>query len=260
MLENEALLKAVLDKPDDDGPRLAYADWCLQQTEEVTRARGEFIKLEIELVRTPYNPLRPPVKAWNRQDRLLNLYRKNWSGGLAEKVADFSFQRGFVEWINVPATVFLERGAEFHARAPVRHADLTGAKPVLEKLAESPHLERLRSLALEGQLLGDTEAGRLAESSRLANLRWLSLANNQIGRLGVEAFCRSKSLPKLVVLGLKNNPCDPRERYGCDDHLITARWMTEEGKSLEAVYGPKPWLHGLGETLEDWFPSRFSLT
>ncbi len=48
--DHPAFLKAIIAKPDEDTPRLAYADWCDEcgQTE-----RAEFIRVQIELARIP---------------------------------------------------------------------------------------------------------------------------------------------------------------------------------------------------------------
>ena len=44
-----ALLDAVRDDPDDDLPRLAYADWLMEQPSEAEQGRGEFIQLQCRL-------------------------------------------------------------------------------------------------------------------------------------------------------------------------------------------------------------------
>ncbi len=36
MTDNDALLRAILDSPDDDAPRLVYADW-LEENGDATR-------------------------------------------------------------------------------------------------------------------------------------------------------------------------------------------------------------------------------
>jgi uncharacterized protein (TIGR02996 family) len=51
MNEEEALLQAVLEHPDDDGPRLAYAEWAERQPEESIRARAAFIRAQIAILR-----------------------------------------------------------------------------------------------------------------------------------------------------------------------------------------------------------------
>ena len=50
MTEREAFLKAICDSPDDDTPRLVYADWLTEHGEE---SRAEFIRVQCELARTP---------------------------------------------------------------------------------------------------------------------------------------------------------------------------------------------------------------
>jgi uncharacterized protein (TIGR02996 family) len=52
MIENQALLSAILADPDDDRPRLGYADW-LEQHGQFDRAR--LIRVQIELARLPDN-------------------------------------------------------------------------------------------------------------------------------------------------------------------------------------------------------------
>jgi uncharacterized protein (TIGR02996 family) len=52
-----ALLDAIRETPEDDTPRLALADWLLEQPEPVAEARGEFIHLQCRLKRLPdYEP------------------------------------------------------------------------------------------------------------------------------------------------------------------------------------------------------------
>src|SRR5947199_380170 len=49
MAENQQLFRAVLADPDDDDPRLRYAQWLEAQGDP----RGEFILVQGELARTP---------------------------------------------------------------------------------------------------------------------------------------------------------------------------------------------------------------
>jgi uncharacterized protein (TIGR02996 family) len=53
MGEREALLRAVCENPDDDLPRLVFADWLEEQGE---LERAEFIRGEVELDRQPGYP------------------------------------------------------------------------------------------------------------------------------------------------------------------------------------------------------------
>ena len=48
MTDEAARLKAVLDAPDDDAPRLAYARWSEEQGDEVSVARAELIQISAQ--------------------------------------------------------------------------------------------------------------------------------------------------------------------------------------------------------------------
>ena len=49
MTQRDALLRAVCENPDDDLPRLVFADWCDENGEP---ERAEFIRTQIELRRS----------------------------------------------------------------------------------------------------------------------------------------------------------------------------------------------------------------
>ena len=59
MTERDAFLQAIRDSPDDDTPRLVFADWL---TENGDADRGEFIRVQCELARRW--PLAPPGTAY----------------------------------------------------------------------------------------------------------------------------------------------------------------------------------------------------
>src|SRR4051795_602322 len=76
MSEEDGLLQAILDDPEDDAPRLVYSDW-LEDHGEPNRAA--FIRLQIELARLPKGDSRHPPLA----RREAALFRRNadaWFG------------------------------------------------------------------------------------------------------------------------------------------------------------------------------------
>lgn len=50
MTDGEAILRTILDNPDDDAPRLVYADWLDEHGQEEA---AEFIRVQVELARSP---------------------------------------------------------------------------------------------------------------------------------------------------------------------------------------------------------------
>jgi len=260
MLENDALLKAVLEKPDDDAPRLAYADWCLKQTDEVTRARGEFIRTQITMAGLPVaGQTEQRSNLEFREEKLLRMHGRAWAGEpgtLADKV---TFYRGFVELAELPARRFLEAAARLLALAPIRHLNLTGAAAVARDLFSSPYLAKIRSLSLDGCGWQDGDMHWLVESAGLPALRWLSLVNNRLGFEGARTLAASKLSKQLVHVNFEGNPVNPGRRYSTDNGNMVADWLPEEGQWLEKWHGRQTWLHAAEGS--DWIPvpDRFRL-
>src|SRR5207244_1721028 len=71
------LLRAVLEAPDADEPRLAYADQLANSSRAVDQFRAEFIRLQIELHHLPDSDPKWP-KLIGRERELLEQYRAAW--------------------------------------------------------------------------------------------------------------------------------------------------------------------------------------
>src|SRR5205814_2983442 len=93
-----AFLRAIRDRPDDDLPRLVYADYL----DERGDPRGEFIRLQCEVARADGSPPRARELV-RRGAELLDRYDAAWAGLLAEAAYQATFHRGFVEDIEIGA-------------------------------------------------------------------------------------------------------------------------------------------------------------
>lgn len=259
--EETALLNAVLRNPDDDAPRFAYADWCERQTDAPTKARAEFIRIQIEISRLTNEALDNggAYSLRYRESKLLDAYRANWLATVNGLADDFVFYRGFVELASLSARDFLNKAVQLFAAAPVRHLDLENVTAAADELFASEHLKNIRSLRLDGCGLNDGHLQLLANSPNLSNLRWLSIKENRIGIGGAEALAASPHLKQLKFADFTGNPVDPCEQVGIDSGAVVATWMPDEGKNLESRFGFIQWLHRDGKTLSDYFPSRFRL-
>src|SRR4051812_23231024 len=114
MSEHDALVQAILHAPDDDAPRLVYADW-LDETGDADRA--EFIRVQCRMARLPFYD--PSYAELDRRSRaLLAVHQAEWRlPGLA---AQQVFRRGFVEELTLSAGLFTSRAADIFGRLPVR--------------------------------------------------------------------------------------------------------------------------------------------
>jgi uncharacterized protein (TIGR02996 family) len=246
-----ALLAAVLAAPDDDAPRLAYAD-ALEDSDPV---RAEFIKIQVTLAVWRRNRATPEARtdAVLREGELIRSHGATWGADLRGLVDKWVFIRGFAEWVTLDARAFLTSAPELYRRTPVRHLDLTGAKPVATQLFASAHLARLASLGLANNALGDAEATALAGSTHLGKLAWLDLSRNAIGQPGLEALAASTHLPRLGYLRFDQNRVpDPTpahaDEYDADSALATA---------LQTKYGTRDWLDA--RRRPEWPPDRLAI-
>jgi uncharacterized protein (TIGR02996 family) len=260
MATEEELLQAVLDEPENDAPRLAYADWCDRRSTPPPDPRGEFIRLQIRYAnlenkgRTNEDlPLLEPSELMIRQ------YGALWAGAVAPLVETYRFRRGFVGLVVLSARQFLERATALFSLAPIRHLSLTDARGMVNELAASPDLLRIHSLSLRDCGLEDAEVAALAQSRYARALRWLSLAGNRLTLEAAEALAGSRFLPRLRYVVFDGNPADPNEQFADDGHYITEAWMPPEGVELEARYGRIEWLHNEPKFAWEHPPNRFDL-
>src|SRR5262245_4910665 len=95
--DESALLRAVIEAPEDDGPRLIYADWL---EERGRHERAELIRLQVALATTPpYEPLWQEL--WERSDELVRRHGEEWAGPLGRDAR--SWERGFLARLGRPA-------------------------------------------------------------------------------------------------------------------------------------------------------------
>ena len=152
-LDERALLAAIIAHPDEDTPRLMYADW-LQEHDQPERA--EYIRLSIQLANLRYGE--PDLEERKREldakrGPLRRRFMDIWKAEVAAQLPPmssgsfFSFSRGFVERVCCPVTYFLT-----HADALLRVCPLRTFRPnvptatMMQRLVRSRHFRRLSTL------------------------------------------------------------------------------------------------------------------
>ncbi|MFO0824094.1 MAG: TIGR02996 domain-containing protein [Gemmataceae bacterium] len=209
MSDEEALLAAIIANPDEDTPRLVYADWL---DENGQPERAEFIRLQIRSANLPDSPEGLIVK--QRVMRLCDKYGVTWLEQLGLVRNEGRWVRGFVEHVTVTPehlVSFLER---LFRVTPVSSLEvLPGfvhggptALPVLFELAEWPQLSRIRSLRLFRLPIGDQGIRALVESPFISNLQALDLSRSILGDEGVTIIANSPHLKSLRSLCLFDHP------------------------------------------------------
>ena len=207
MANRKAFLAAIRENPEDDTPRLVYADWL---DDNGDRDRAEFIRVQIELARLREDDVRAFDLRW-RQDELLNQNGDIWREEVpAWAREDCSFRRGFVDGVRSNILKFIRSGKGLSRTVPVRAASLSAAPDRVTELASCPHLAQLTSLAFyyvhrTGPGITDAGAAVLADSEYLSGLQRLGLTNCLIHDGGARALASSGYLGALTSLDLRGN-------------------------------------------------------
>ena len=218
MSERDAFLRAICETPDDDTPRLVFADWLQENGDE---PRAEFIRLQIELERMPDG--KKKLKKQGREKEVLDAHRDKWAKPLKPFFADYyggkyahfyappvAFRRGFVETIAMDVETFGDRGSEVFSLAPIRELRIQDAQ-ALDELAGSKNLLRLHTLNLAGAILSTdgSDAPVLFRSKYLKNLTTLIARghddNGHLDTAGLRAIAGTRHLAKLERLDISNN-------------------------------------------------------
>jgi uncharacterized protein (TIGR02996 family) len=254
MSTGQALLQAILADPEDDTPRLVYADWLGETGDE---DRAEFIRLQVERARLPEQEGRAK-SLWVRERTLLHEHRDRWLAGLEPLLArgpydvGVGFERGFVHSIELPVQWLLEHGDLVRQHCPLlRRAEVYRLTGWGKRLAESPVLRGLRELAFPCWM-NEEDAFALARSPHLGELRvlevWLGstgVADDVLGR----TLARAPAWPRL------------RELRALDvDEVDRSAWvaLVDEvaGRPLARYHNPNQWYNFETDFSTYYFPGR----
>jgi uncharacterized protein (TIGR02996 family) len=191
----EEFLAAIAAAPDDDGPRLVYADWLTEQDDP----QGELIRVQCALAAGDTRP-----ELLTREAALLAAAAARWQerGFFTHHL----FRRGFLDEITVDAGLFFLIPG-FAASVPwVRTVRVRGVvRPLDDLLRYLGTLPSLRTLDLRQRELGTDEMVVLAASETLARLTRLELGGNVLFDEAVERLAASPHIHGLVSLELSHN-------------------------------------------------------
>ncbi len=178
MSTEAALLRAIRESPDEDTPRLVYADYL---DEEGRSARAEFIRVQIERARLPERaPQRAALE--DREHDLLAEHESAWLGVAPDDtdgLTEWEFERGFVNEVAANPYFMLGPGSDLCAAHPVRRWRVQGGQmDMIEDLRETGQktwFGRLEAIDLAGWYTTIGELGHFLCRSNFARLRELDL-------------------------------------------------------------------------------------
>jgi uncharacterized protein (TIGR02996 family) len=221
-MSHDAFLRAIIERPDDDLPRLVYADY-LDDVGDHTRA--EFIRVQCELAKlSDDDPRRPALE--DREHELLQEHEPAWHGDTGE-LSEWAFRRGFLHSITAAGFDLLESEVRLFSAHPItdwayQHPASEYTRPA--DLLAAAWVCRIRSIDVSaaGNRVHDW-ATVFADADHLPALREFDLSNNpSIGELS-DLLYRSPITKQLTSLAFGG-----RSGFGF-------RWGDAENETLDVA-------------------------
>ena len=228
-----ALMKAIYAAPDDDMPRLVYADWLDEQGNAEQQAHADFIRLQCERY---HNEPRSGISP--REQHLLEAWERIWRNRLPEGLREgIGFRRGFIyklrcnvgdlvqvwsdglilppitslhvvidnvsiAWMNLQKPEMMLPLAKLRLTCDITSVG-SEALDVLQILGPHPWL---RSLAIEDAQFGLRGTMTLAVTEAFPHLKRLNLSDCGLSDHDAEGLLRGDWLVQLEHLNLERNP------------------------------------------------------
>jgi uncharacterized protein (TIGR02996 family) len=190
-----ALAAAVVADPEDDLPRLAFADCCEENGDP---EYAEFIRTQCSLARLPWDDPRTTALR-HRERELLSAALRRYQSCLA-RCRKIDFERGFPR-VQIAVERLLEKGELLHEAGPVLHVSLWATRGRVADVARCEALAKVPSLSLTNNVLTAHEQTTLFRSPMLRDLAALDLLNVAVGSGALRALAETP-LPRLRKLVL----------------------------------------------------------
>ena len=170
MTAADDFLNQILTDPDDDRPRMVYADWLLGEGDP----RGELIAVQCALARhaATCEDVGPLAPLELRARTLLKTYGKSWTIDAETRLkywGEFGFRRGFIEALTFNGG-YHDTYEKVREAAPLLRALAVAG---IDELAGSPALEGIEELTIRSGFPKVRELDALAKSPHIAKLRRL---------------------------------------------------------------------------------------
>jgi uncharacterized protein (TIGR02996 family) len=221
MDERDAFLRAVAANPEDDLPRLVFADWLEERGTPGDAARARFIRLQVELATVNLECSRYPGHYFDlltESHRLAVRFAKSWLKELPPPVAaelgksrvgaDL-FRRGFVESVKLSPRTYVSCAEQLCETTPVRTVHFNVGLRDLQTLLLTRGLQKLRGLRLSGNWVCPRGYRLLAAGWFLSELRELDLSGCRLEDLDADELADSKVMPKLTRIRLFDTGVSP---------------------------------------------------
>lgn len=200
----EAFLPGITGDPDDDTPRLIFADWLDDTDKEDNRLRADLIRVQCELAKLLAGD--PRRLALERREAELLWHEQGFFRQQIEAamLMEGRSHRGFIDEVTMTPAMLLERLQ--YLQPPPTQLRLVGlTDDSVDALAASPHLSHLRSLDLMGSRLSPEGLRALLASKELSRLQHLFLSRSGLRAEHMQVLMDSPIAGQLLTLDVSDN-------------------------------------------------------
>lgn len=211
-LERE-LLAAIRAAPDDDQPRIVYADWLLSQSSRSDCERGELIQLQCARLKAGNAEQRRAIRA---RERALIVAHPPPSLGEGIRL-ELAWSRGFLERCRGEFLHFAQNVTKVFEVAPslsILDLEITGwgiNQSLIGRLASIEEMAQIRDLSIVAAPTvhyGDANDVLIRLVPALTSLRRLRLRASALSLAGIEGLLGARVCPQLALLDLSGNTID----------------------------------------------------
>jgi len=218
--EVRSFFRAIKENPDDDTPRLIFADWLQERGDAANAERGEYLRLCVLRHRlSPDDPSYAVLK--RREGELFTEHRWTWLGPLVDAARSWTFLRGMIQITADPEKLMtpeIRTWARTEAGLWIDALSLpeifcgfrSEAEDHMDYLAYSPLMSHLNRLDLSGNA-NPSVLRLVSRAVRAQNLPFLSqlmLSHNRLTARQVLSLARCRHFHRLTLLDLRHNCLD----------------------------------------------------
>jgi uncharacterized protein (TIGR02996 family) len=201
METKQALLRAINDDPDDDLPRLAYADYLEEHGGAKDLARAELIRAQVVLARLGEGDGQAGALR-QRERELLAAHGPAWRAALPTLpgITWGKFERGFVSCVEAcNATSFCDSADNIFEAAPVQSVLLRGIRGA-DRFGAVRGLTQVRVLEVSGCKVSAVNLARLLGPPQFGRLLALRLRQCRLAADAAAVLAAAPSLQHLSEL------------------------------------------------------------
>jgi uncharacterized protein (TIGR02996 family) len=229
MPDREAFFAAIRERPNDDAPRLVYADWLDEQGDS---AHAELIRVQCEIDRLAADTPQLAELKTREQELLAQKFGDCFEPKLNKaECPDIQIKRGFISELCCSYRYYLANEELWVRSAPNLRMSFTGSvasqggksNPKLAKISERTSLRNwvfLSWFGFDGEHIGEGFR-KLVGSPYLTNLLQLQIQGFELGAVGIRALASSAVAQRLQIMRLSFGVLTEEEmRAGVGDEAL----------------------------------------